>query len=186
MLIERLSDIERINKLEESFQKMTGTQPFNVSSWTVSEGFKKKFLQCFQPPNGGNAVDYVYTYSFTQELRNRALIKLGVGKEDVNAAMLLVLPNNTIAIVNAVNLLKLCGYRKVCIINPAYFSVSQTLRSMEIPFSTISMERHGGKYSLPISQIQSGDCDVVWITSPVFSTGVYLEATEIEKNQEFA
>ena len=181
MLIQRLSDIERINGLEENFQKVTGIEPFNVSSWTVSEGFKKKFLQCFQPPDVGNAVDYVYTYSFTEELRNRTLIKLGVREEDVDAAMLLVLPNNTIAIVNAVNLLKLCGYHKVCIVNPTYFSVSQTLRSMEIPFNTVSMERHSGKYSLPIKQIQSGDCDVVWITSPVFSTGVYLETTEIEK-----
>ncbi len=181
MLIERLSDIERINGLEEKFQKMTGIEPFNVSSWTVSEGFKKKFLQCFHPPDAGNAVDYVYTYSFTEELRNRALIKLGVRAEDVDAAMLLVLPNNTIAIVNTVNLLKLCGYRKVCIVNPAYFSVSQTLRSMGISFSTVSMERHNGKYSLPMNQIQSGDFDVVWITSPVFSTGVYLETTEIEK-----
>ena len=103
MLIERLSDIERINGLEEKFQKMTGIEPFNVSSWTVSEGFKKKFLQCFHPPDAGNAVDYVYTYSFTEELRNRALIKLGVRAEDVDAAMLLVLPNNTIAIVNAEN-----------------------------------------------------------------------------------
>lgn len=181
MLIERLSDIERLNGLEDKFQKETGIKPFNVSSWTVSEDFKEKFLQCFCPPPTGNAVDYVYTYSFTEELRNRVLIKLGVRAEDVDDAMLLVLPNNTIAIVNAANLLKLCGYSKVCIVNPAYFSVSQTLRSMEIPFSTVSMERRDGKYSLPLDRIRSGGCDAVWITMPVFSTGVYLETTEINK-----
>lgn len=181
MLIERLSDIERLNGLEDKFQKETGIKPFNVSSWTVSEDFKEKFLQCFCPPPTGNAVDYVYTYSFTEELRNRVLIKLGVRAEDVDDAMLLVLPNNTIAIVNAANLLKLCGYSKVCIVNPAYFSVSQTLRSMEIPFSTVSMERRDGKYSLPLDRIRSGGYDAVWITMPVFSTGVYLETTEINK-----
>lgn len=181
MLIKRLTDIERINELENKIQKITGIEPFNVSSWAVSESFKKQFLQCFRPPAVGNAVDYVYTYSFTKELRNRALTKFGVRPQDVDHAMFLVLPNNTIAIVNAANLLKLCGYRKVCIVNPAYFSISQTLRSMEIPFSTINMERHGGKYSLPLEQILSGDYDVIWITLPVFSTGVYLEAAEIEK-----
>ena len=43
------------------------------------------------------------------------------------------------------------------------------------------MERHDGEYSLPLDQIRSGDCDVVWITSPIFSTGVYLDTAEIEK-----
>ena len=180
-MIERLSDIERINELEDIFQKATGIDPFNVSSWTVSEKFKKKFLECFRPPTVGNAVDYVYTYSFTEELRKYALIKFGVREEDIDGAMLLVLPNNTISIVNTANLLKLYGYQKVCIVNPTYFSVSQTLRTMDIPFGTVSMERHDGEYSLPLDQIRSGDCDVVWITSPIFSTGVYLDTAEIEK-----
>ena len=45
MLIERLSDIERINALEADFLRATGVEPFNVSSWIVSENFKTKFLQ---------------------------------------------------------------------------------------------------------------------------------------------
>lgn len=179
MLIERLSDIERINALEADFLRATGVEPFNVSSWIVSENFKTKFLQRFRPPVVGNAVDYVYSYSFTEELRNQALIKLGV--ENVNNAMLLILPNNTTAIVNAVNLIKQCGCQRVCIVNPAYFSVSQTLRSLGLSFHTVSMARHEGKYILPLEQILSEDCDAVWITSPVFSTGVYLDTSEISK-----
>lgn len=179
MLIERLSDIERINALEADFQRTTGVEPFNVSSWTVSENFKAKFLQCFRPPAIGNAVDYVYTYSFTEELRHHALNKLGV--EDTSNAMLLILPNNTIAIVNAINLIKLCGCKRVCIVNPAYFSVSQTLQSMGLSFHTASMVRHEGRYVLPFEQILSEGYDAVWITSPVYSTGVYLDTSEISK-----
>lgn len=179
MLIERLSDIERINALEKDFQRATGIEPFNVSSWNVSENFKEKFLQRFRPPTAGNAVDYVYTYSFTKEQRSQALNKLGV--KDVNNAMLLILPNNTIAIVNVVNLIKLCRCQRVCIINPAYFSVSQTLQSMGLSPCTVSMSRRKGKYSLPLNHILSENYDAVWITSPIFSTGVYLDTDEIDK-----
>ena len=179
MLIERLSDIERIYALEADFKKETGIEPFNISSWIVSENFKAKFLQCFRSPEVGNAVDYVYTYSFTGELQNLALNKLGV--DGVQNAMLLILPNNTIAIVNAVNLIKLCGCQKICIVNPSYFSVLQTLQSMGLSVHTASMIRYEGKYALPLDHILSNDYDAVWITSPVFSTGVYLDADEICK-----
>lgn len=179
MLIERLSDIERINALELEFERTTGIKPFNVSSWYVSECFKTKFFQYFSPPMIGNAVDYVYSYSIEKELRNRALEKLGA--DDIDNTMILVTPNNTISIINAVNLIKCCGYKKVCIVNPSYFSVLKALQSIGLPYSMINMRRIKDTYSIPLEEILTCDCDAIWITSPVFSTGVYLGIEEQQK-----
>lgn len=43
------------------------------------------------------------------------------------------------------------------------------------------MNRFNGKYVFPIEAILQGNYDAVWVTSPIYSTGVYLDPNEIEK-----
>ncbi len=184
MLISRLSEIDQIYSYEKEFCREIGIRPYNISSWRVSEQFRNWMLHYIAPPSFGNVIDYTYTYSIQYELRRSVMQKLGV--KDYDDAFLLFAPNNTTAIVNVANLLKARQCKKVCIVNPAYFSVAQTFYAMGISYSLESMVRttETGSFELPYNQIVENGYDAIWITSPVFSTGLYLHDQEIQKIQK--
>lgn len=178
MFIHRLSSIDHISELEKTYEHTTGFKVLNVSSWHISESFRDVQLKHFCPPQIGNAFDYVYTYSIPVHIRQAILEKLGSVPE---GSTILISPNNTISIINVINLLKHHGINNVCIVNPSYFSVAHALTSAGISYTNISMDRRNGEYVFPIDTILQGNYDAVWITSPIYSTGVYLAQNEIEK-----
>lgn len=184
MLIPRLSEIDQIYSYEQEFYQKVGMRPYNISSWHVSKQFREWMLQHIDPPSFGNVIDYTYTYSIQSDLRHSVMRKLGVNA--CNDAFLLFAPNNTTAIVNVVNLLKARHCKKVCIVNPAYFSVAQTFHALDVPYSLEYMVRteRDGHFELPYDRIIANEYDAIWITSPVFSTGQYLDTQEIQKIQK--
>lgn len=184
MLIPRLSEIDQIYAYEKEFCRIAGMRPYNISSWCVSERFREYMLRRIDPPTFGNVIDYTYTYSILPHLREAVAHKLGV--KDCRKAFLLFTPNNTVAIVNVANLLKAQQCKKVCIVNPAYFSVAQVFRAMDIPYSHEFMIRttQDGHFELPYDKIVENRYDAIWITSPVFSTGCYLHSQEVQKIQK--
>lgn len=134
----RLSSIDHISELEKTYEHTTGLKVLNVSSWHISESFRDVQLKHFCPPQIGNAFDYVYTYSIPVHIRQAILKKLGSVSE---ASTILISPNNTISIINVINLLKHHGINHVCIVNPSYFSVAHALTSAGISYTYISMNR---------------------------------------------
>ena len=166
MFIHRLSSIDHISELEKTYEHTTGLKVLNVSSWHISESFRDVQLKHFCPPQIGNAFDYVYTYSIPVHIRQAILKKLGSVSE---ASTILISPNNTISIINVINLLKHHGINHVCIVNPSYFSVAHALTSAGISYTYISMNRFNEKYVFPIEAILQGNYDAVWITSPFYA-----------------
>lgn len=126
MFIHRLSSIDHISELEKTYERTTGLKVLNVSSWHISESFRNVQLKHFCPPQIGNAFDYVYTYSIPVHIRQAILKKLGSVPE---ASTILISPNNTISIINVINLLKHHGINNVCIVN--------SLRSMRHGLSAV-------------------------------------------------
>ena len=180
MLIQRLSDIDYINELEQNFAQEYGIRPYNISSWHISNSFREEMLRSIELPHLGNKIDYLYTYNLDVELKKEVIIKLGGRPEN---SMLLVTPNNTISIINVSNLLREYGYQNICIVNPAYFSVAHVMKSMGMDFNIESMVRENQRYSFPLDKIVARHYDAVWITSPIYSAGVYLDPVEIAKIQ---
>ena len=178
MLISRISEIDHINDLEKEFEVKYGMRPVNVSSWHISEKFREKMLRCMELPTFGNSLEYYYTYSITQNIQDAVLEKLGTQDQ---CAAITITPNNTISIVNIANLLRLSGRRNICVVNPAYFSVCQTFATMGLHYATELMHRNKNGYQIPYDEILTQKYDVVWLTSPVFSTGVYLTDEDISK-----
>lgn len=176
MLIPRITDIDHFGEMEDEFQSQFGIRPFNVSSWHISTQFRDTMLENMEFPAFGNAIEYYYTYNLPRDIRAAVLKKLGT--EDPHTVITLA-PNNTISIVNVVNLLRLCGRKNICIVDPSYFSIRQVLTAMGLPYRTEGMLHIGGQYHLPADRILSGDYDTVWLTSPVFSTGVYLSDEDL-------
>lgn len=178
-LVQRLSQIEQINKWEREFRKQKGMSTFNISSWRIAEKFREQMLRVLDLPTTNDLIDYIYTYSLQKELKQTIIDKLS-GERNLDLVGIIT-PNNTISIINVANVLKAYGYKKVCIINPNYFSVAQTFRVMGISYQCIGLLREDGKYILPLDKILAGNFDAVWITSPIYSTGVYFAESEITK-----
>lgn len=180
-LIDRLSEIEKINSWEKSFEKEHGIAPYNISSWNVSKSFRESLRYQLDWPQLGDEIDYIYTYSLGRGLKEKIINKI-LEHQDSNSTIIIT-PNNTISIVNIAKFLKSYGYHNVCILNPSYFSVSQAFQTMDISYQIVNLIRQDGDYILPLEKILTQNFDAVWLTSPVYSTGVYFSDKEFTKIQ---
>lgn len=165
---------------EQDVQQKFNTTITNVSYWNSSAAFQKQMQQVLQLPAPSLPWDYYYTYSITEQDRQHVLTSLGVPTEQKSDTMGLLLQSSTIAIVNIINLLIHFGKKKLCILQPAYFSVASccAMFSLEYGFEHISF--HNGQVQIPVERILSGGYDCVWITSPVFCTGYYFDSAQIK------
>ncbi len=178
MLIERIHQILEIKALQNEFKEVHNREPYNVSSWLTSEAFSQTILSELQLPRVVSPVEYAYTYSFDKQILQEVKKKLLLEKYDQYGISLSA--NTTQAIMSLVNLVKQYNYKKICILNPAYFSIAQALKAFGLDYDTLTVERIDGHYVLPYDELMKGQYDVVWITSPIFSTSVYFQQNDIE------
>lgn len=127
-------------------------------------------------PSASLPWNYYYTYSFSLEERKQVLKNLGVSAENSQSAMGLLLQSSTIAIVNMINLLVHYNYKKICIIQPAYFSVTSCCSMLSMKYGIEQISFTDGYPRLPVKAIISGGYDCVWFTSPIFCTGFYPDS----------
>lgn len=92
--------------------------------------------------------------------------------------------NGTQAIITLINMIKQHQYKKICILNPAYFSIAQALKAFEIEYDEVNLIRENGHYTLPFQQLLEANYDLIWFTSPVFSTSVYHSQETLERMHE--
>lgn len=165
--------------LEEKASQKYGVPILNVSHWDSSTFFQKHMGQSIVLPTSSLPWDYYYTYSISAEDRQRVLKKLGIPSHQLQSTMGLLLQSSTISIVNMINLLVHHNYRRLCILQPAYFSVASCCSMFSLEYGTeqISFENHRPK--IPLEKIISGGYDCVWITSPIFCTGYYPDKENI-------
>ena len=79
-----------------------------------------------------NIFNYKYTYDIPLDIRNQIIKKL-TGYSD-RKIMGLLTSSSSCSIVNMINFLKLNGFKKLCILTPAYFSVEQSCKIFNLSF----------------------------------------------------
>ena len=172
MLIDRLNNIEEIIDLQEKFYKEKGMYPLNVSNWTVSDTFRKEMERLFQHNVTNSPIDYLYSYSISSEVKNEILRKLGVNESNMPDKTCTFFPSNSLSIINICNLLQKMQCKEIGILYPAYFSISACLNTYGMKNIPFYITRKQQKYIIPIEDILSKKLDALWITSPIYSTGV--------------
>ena len=87
----------------------------------------------------------------------------------------LLLQSSTIAIVNMINFLVHHNRKRLCILQPAYFSVALCCSMFSLDYGVEQISFSDGRPQIPVDKILSSGYDCVWITSPVFCTGFYFD-----------
>lgn len=172
--------MDDIFSLEEKVRKKTGIPIPNVSYWDSSIEFQRHMAKVLVLPPPSLPWNYYYTYSISLDKREQVLVKLGVPQQYLQTTMGLLLQSSTIAIVNLVNLLAHYNKKRLCILQPAYFSVASCCDMLSLKYGKEQIRFSNGCPEIPMDKILSGGYDCIWITSPVFCTGYYPEKNFIE------
>ena len=171
MLIERLSNIDEIIDLQKKYYNVNGIYPFNVSNWTVSNKFRIEMEKHFEHCANISPIDYLYSYNITDEIKENVMRKLGVPNTLLSNKTCLFFPNNTLSIVNICNYLQKMNEKRIGILYPAYFSITSCLSSYGITYTPFYISRKKDGYKIPLKEILQNNIDIIWITSPIYSTG---------------
>ena len=173
--INEIFTLDEIFSLEQRASKKYGIQIPNVSYWDSSESFQKHMKQVLVLPPASLPWNYYYTYSISPENRQQVLRDLGVPETQLQTTMGLLLQSSTIAIVNMINFLVHHNRKRLCILQPAYFSVALCCSMFSLDYGVEQISFSDGRPQIPVDKILSSGYDCVWITSPVFCTGFYFD-----------
>lgn len=178
LLIKRLSYLEKIDIETEKFRKKTRLAIPNVSGWEISKEYKDIILESFDYPLYAdyNPIDYVYSYNLKPEQRHGLIHNFGGNEKNA----LLLTPNNTISLTNVVNFISHFCNKNIGLLLPCYFTLPNLLNVWGLPYVNLSILRTETGYHLPKEEIKRNKCQVLILTSPVFSTGKYLEQNDID------
>lgn len=171
--IDEIFVMDDIFTLERKVAQKYGCPILNVSHWDSSTAFQKHMDQALILPAPSLPWDYYYTYSISDADRQQVLKNLGVLPNQLSSTMGLLVQSSTIAIVNMINLLVHYHYKRLCILQPAYFSVASCCSMFSLEYGTEQITFTNGRPKIPIEQIIAKEYDCIWITSPVFCTGYY-------------
>lgn len=171
--IDEIFTMDDIFSIERKVEQEYGIHIPNVSYWDSSVDFQKLMAQALILPPQSLPWNYYYSYSISKEDRLQVLNHLGVQKQQLQSTMGLLLQSSTIAIVNMVNLLVHFKRKRLCILQPAYFSVALCCSMLSLEYDTEQISFVNKKPQIPTDKILAGGYDAIWITSPVFCTGYY-------------
>ncbi len=181
MEIKRLSRIDDIGALKKRYMEKYKTDPINVSDWAISKEFYNRISGVLNIHHDNSIIDYIYSYSLNRQVISDIQNKTGDMSSERTC---IVFPNNTISIVNICNLLRAKNLTKVAILQPAYFSIEFCLDTYHISHYSFCVMRENGYYSVPIEKIINSGCKTIFLTSPIYSTGIYYSPSEILKIEQ--
>ena len=164
--------------LERRYQRMYGKEPYNVSLWNPSAKTLSRLAGNLHLPSSSRKVKTTYTFPGTIDtaLIKKATTKLGFRKEIGS----LVTPTGSLSILNVLYWIKASGFRRVFILCPYYFSVINNCRILGIEARKVPLESNPGRTGFVFPEKQCakiGRRDVLWITNPVYCSGLYLDTT---------
>ena len=171
--INEISIMDDIFAIEREVENKYGIPVPNISHWDSSITFQKHMSQVLVLPSSSMPWNYYYTYSLSREDRQQVLKNLGVPSHKLQSTMGLLLQSSTIAIVNIINLLVHYNKKRLCILQPSYFSVASCCSMLSLEYGTEHILFTDGHPHVPIDTIIAGGYDCIWITSPIFCTGYY-------------
>lgn len=179
--IDEIYLMDDIFSYEQETEKRTGIRVQNVSHWDSSHLFQSEMSRSLEVSTFSLPWDYYYTYSISIEDRIQVLKKLGIPSASINSTIGLLLQSSTIAIVNMINLLVHYNKKRLCIVQPAYFSVAECCKMFSLDYAIEYISFDGVIPQIPIDRIVKGGYDCVWLTSPIFCTGKYYESDQIKE-----
>lgn len=177
LLIKRLSYLEKIDAETQRYRKIFNWPIPNVSGWAISNEYKDSMLAEFDCQEYGtfNPIDYVYSYDIEQYNRFTLISKLGGN----NNNKLLLTQNNTISLINVINFISKVCDKNIGLLLPCYFTIPNLLINRQKGFTGISMIHAETGYRLPVKEIENKKINTLILTSPIFSTGIYLSDNDI-------
>ena len=177
--IPHLEEMDEIHKLEQKILNETNIPVCNVSHWNSGKEYKKLILSQYRASTPLNYSDYQYSYAYSNDTKKTVISNLMC--TNPNKYDCVFIHNATAAICCIADYLKKHGYQKICVIEPAYFSIYSCLLSFGLNVhKENAILNSKGEIELPYDNILQKEYDVVWITSPIFSTGLYFTQSQID------
>jgi len=169
--------IERIETLAADWRARHGRPPINVSHWNPAEDLGAQLRRGTQAdmPDGALACllghdPIPYRYSHTLPALDAVVAKFGFDADRVGA---LIAENGTTCIAAVANWLKLNGVTEVVLLAPYYFTTPHNLQRLGIAVREVPLAcGRNGVYALP-DDLDLRRGQALWLTNPVYSTGVY-------------
>ncbi|MBS6822037.1 MAG: hypothetical protein KH210_10660 [Roseburia sp.] len=170
--IQHIEDIKKIRNIEKTVKGISNIPLFDISTWNSGEQYKHEIMKKYHTPSVDCIQDYKYSYEINNNIKEKIIKKIGVDDEK----KCVIFPSSTTAICCICDYLKKNNYDKICILEPSYFSVAPCLDSFGVSYykEYISLDENGIPI-IPFSSIVNNKYNAVWITSPIFSTGIYYE-----------
>ena len=178
-MIEHLDKIDTIRKYEERYKRETGKKPFDVSHWDPGNAYVERLYNVLRIPDYNFSCNYNYSYELSESTVKKTIEK--IYGNSYNECYGVFFSNSTSAILNIASFIKNHNIQRVCILEPSYFSLPLVFYQFDIDFIKINLEFTDNQFIIPIEKILTSGCEAIWITSPVFSSGVYFNSEEITK-----
>ena len=174
--VTELDMLDALDGLADEYVRAFGSPPFNVSHWDSSRSFTDRITE----PLPLSALPNVFDYRYSYELGSHPSVVRKLGFPEGRYACLIT-PSGTSAIVCLLNLLRILPVTGIVSTSPVYFPVIHNAAAYGIRLTHQPMVRNSGRFSLAPA-ILSGEIppsEAIWVTSPVYCTGVYLEDEDV-------
>jgi histidinol-phosphate/aromatic aminotransferase/cobyric acid decarboxylase-like protein len=176
--------IDEIDDLARDYARRHGTEPIYVSHWDPSEEVIAKLAGLFPEFPRRSPVPYTFSYLLKRRPKHWPRILEGLGfseaviaRGDVAAQ---AFENGTSSISAVANWLKVVGIKRVVLLSPYYFAVPYNLRRLGLTVREVYLPRINGQYALP-SDLKIDPSEALWVTHPVYNTGVYSLEDSVSK-----
>ena len=146
----------------------------NLSDWNPSIEFIQNVASSLPNKFVQNCVSYIFSSELNYEIKEK--IKLKLGFKANNNFDIAFFDSGSLSIVNVIHLLSVIGIHDMMIISPSYFSIEHICKDYFIKCHYIELERKGLNFAIPCGfERMLENCHCIWITNPVYCTGIYLD-----------
>jgi len=163
-----LEALDYIEEISNKYEKLHGHDPQFVSDWNPSNQFKQKISKHINIKKNEttNVMDYIFSYtnSNLNELSKKLWGNGNWGK--------LITPSGSASINVVIHWLVQQGINNVDIICPTYFTVPNVLKRFGINCTKHYLHKESDQTFSLSSTISVKSNSALWITNPVYCTGV--------------
>lgn len=174
-----LEEIKKIREYEQIIQNETHVAVRDISHWNSGEEYKQIILSHYNSFPPSEIANYHYSYEYDEKIKKKILSRLIHTSDSIYNCVLI--HNATAAICCIADYLHKHDYKNICVMEPSYFSIAACLKSfgLDVQKETIVLNSEG-EAELPYETLINKKYDVLWITSPIFSTSIYFSQAQID------
>lgn len=176
-----ISYIDEVERIINKVTLQTGISPVNVSTWNSGDQYQRSLLEVLNLSKVDSIANYIYSYDIPNTLKESLLHKIN-RTSSTNSCAFFTSATSAISSIAMISYKK--AIKKVVIVQPSYYTVQECFKSYnDIDVVSISLlySEKDCLYHIPIDKFNTIEADVIWLTQPVFSTGVYLLVHEISE-----